>query len=278
VLELAPGGGGVAYATLLGGGNIDYARDVALDGSGHAYVTGGTTSTDLPVTPGAFQAKNKITTGYSTSFVTKLALPARPSGVPTVTSLSRSTAVEGDAALTLTVNGSNFGSAPIVLWDGTALTTTVVSPTQLQAFVPASAVAEEETATVGIHDAAGTSGTSSYKLFLVNDAPLGNAAISDLHPTHGVPLGSSPVTIATFTDANPSPDADDFTAFILWGDGASQTVTSAGGGIVRISGQPNPWAVLANHTYASKGTYWLSVNIYDAGGASVSVSQPITVS
>lgn len=49
------GGGSMAYATYLGGSGIDQANGIAVDGSGNAYVTGFTQSTDFPLlTP--FQA------------------------------------------------------------------------------------------------------------------------------------------------------------------------------------------------------------------------------
>jgi len=49
-------GGGLRFCTYAGGSgssSVEEARDVAVDGSGNAYVTGTTISPDLPVTPGA---------------------------------------------------------------------------------------------------------------------------------------------------------------------------------------------------------------------------------
>ena len=50
------------YSTFLSGsGNVkealagDAAGAIAIDAQGNAYVTGGTVSTNFPVTPGAFQ-------------------------------------------------------------------------------------------------------------------------------------------------------------------------------------------------------------------------------
>jgi len=45
----------VSFATLLGGGKFEHARDVATDAAGYIYVAGGTMSPDFPTTPGAFQ-------------------------------------------------------------------------------------------------------------------------------------------------------------------------------------------------------------------------------
>jgi hypothetical protein len=48
VTKLSPSGNGLAYSTYLGGGGNDLGRGIAVDGSGSAYVTGSTTSTDFP--------------------------------------------------------------------------------------------------------------------------------------------------------------------------------------------------------------------------------------
>ncbi len=47
--------GAVLYTTYLGGTGDDWARGVAVDATGHAYVAGGTRSADFPTTPGALQ-------------------------------------------------------------------------------------------------------------------------------------------------------------------------------------------------------------------------------
>ena len=64
----------LAYATFLGGADVDYVNDIAVDPSGAAVVVGGTSSsTDFPVTPGAFMA----TVGdHTNGYIAKLA----PSG------------------------------------------------------------------------------------------------------------------------------------------------------------------------------------------------------
>ncbi len=55
VAKLNPTGSALVYGTYLGGSNSDVANAVAVDGSGNAYVTGGTSSTDFPTTAGAYQ-------------------------------------------------------------------------------------------------------------------------------------------------------------------------------------------------------------------------------
>jgi hypothetical protein len=45
----------LAFSTYLGGSQFEHIRGITTDGSGHIYVTGGTTSPDFPVTGGAYQ-------------------------------------------------------------------------------------------------------------------------------------------------------------------------------------------------------------------------------
>ena len=55
VAKLSADGSSLTYFTYLGGSNYDGGSDIAIDGSGNAYVSGATSSSDFPTTPGAFQ-------------------------------------------------------------------------------------------------------------------------------------------------------------------------------------------------------------------------------
>jgi hypothetical protein len=55
VSKLNTTGTGLAYSTYLGGGYEAYARAIAVDSSGSAYVTGAIRNSDFPVTPGTVQ-------------------------------------------------------------------------------------------------------------------------------------------------------------------------------------------------------------------------------
>lgn len=52
--KLNASGTGLVYSTFLGNSGNDRAYAIAVDGSGNAYITGQTFSTDFPTTPGAF--------------------------------------------------------------------------------------------------------------------------------------------------------------------------------------------------------------------------------
>lgn len=66
VAKLNPDGSALEYSTYLGGDDLDQVWDIAVDDTGHAYVTGQTESLNFPVTPGAYQ------TDFRRLFVTKL--------------------------------------------------------------------------------------------------------------------------------------------------------------------------------------------------------------
>jgi hypothetical protein len=112
VTKLNPSGSALIFSTYLGGKGYDYSYGIALDSSGHAYVTGFTGSSNFPTTAGAFQAS---LAGGGNTFVTKL----NPGGSALVYSTyiggtsydwGRGIAVDpsGDAYMTGFTGSSNF--------------------------------------------------------------------------------------------------------------------------------------------------------------------------
>ena len=73
VTKLNALGSALVYSTFLGGTNFDFGRDIAVDASGRAYVTGDTDSAGYPTTTGAFDTTfNFGNFGAGDAFVTKL--------------------------------------------------------------------------------------------------------------------------------------------------------------------------------------------------------------
>jgi len=67
VTKLNSSGNGLVYSTYLGGSTVDAGRAIAVDGSGCAYVTGSTYSTDFP-TLNAYQTFQGLTDAFVTKF------------------------------------------------------------------------------------------------------------------------------------------------------------------------------------------------------------------
>ena len=108
---------------------------------------------------------NGSTVGAPTSFSVN-------APVPTITSLSSTTASAGTAAFTLTVSGSTFSHASVVRWNGTNQPTTpIVSSgglvTGLKASISAADIASAGTAQVTVYSPGPSGGVSSPVTFTI---------------------------------------------------------------------------------------------------------------
>jgi len=74
VAKLNTTGSALAYSTYLGGSGADAANGIAVDGSGTAYVTGQTASSNFPTTAGSMQGG--YGGGGNDAFVSRIAVPA----------------------------------------------------------------------------------------------------------------------------------------------------------------------------------------------------------
>ncbi len=84
VTKIAASGTSLSYSTYLGGGGYSDGSGIAVDSAGNAYVTGGTSSTDFPLSNAIYGSYRG---GLSDAFVTKIAASG--------TSLSYSTYLGG---------------------------------------------------------------------------------------------------------------------------------------------------------------------------------------
>jgi Beta-propeller repeat len=69
IAKLDPTGNHLIYSTVIGGAQTDCPRAIAVDAAGNAYVAGYTSSSDFPVTVGAYQTQAR---GSEDGFVLKL--------------------------------------------------------------------------------------------------------------------------------------------------------------------------------------------------------------
>lgn len=108
-----------------------------------------------------------------------------PPSVPSITSISPSSADAGSPGFTLTVNGSGFSSSSTVMWNGAPLATSFVSATQLTAPVAA-----------GLIDSPGSIAISVLDADLVGSIPA----------IFNVPWSAGERLVVTFTAAPNSAD------------------------------------------------------------------------
>ena len=95
----------------------------------------------------------------------------------------------------------------------------------------------------------------------IADAPLTAQGV----PVDAVPNTPFQATVPTFTDADPGGTVSDYTATIDWGDGSpidQGTITAQGAG----------FAVSGSHTYTTSGPFTITIQITDAGGATVTAT------
>jgi hypothetical protein len=102
------------------------------------------------------------------------------SAAPTVSSLSPGNAIAGSAGFVLTATGTGYNATSVIKWNGTALPTTYLDSTQLNASIPASYIASSASIPVTVTTPGTTGGTSTAQTFTVN-APV--PTVTSINPT-----------------------------------------------------------------------------------------------
>ena len=97
--------------------------------------------------------------------------PESSNPVPSLSSVSPTSATVGSAAFSLSATGANFSNASRVRWNGFDRPTTFVSATQLTAAIPASDIAAAGTAQVSVFNPAPGGGTSQLLAFTISATP-----------------------------------------------------------------------------------------------------------
>jgi len=125
VAKLDADGNRLVYSSYLGGSKDDYARGIAVDSAGYAYVTGWTHSDDFPVTSGTLQPTKA---GGWDAFVTKI---NNTNFIPPVARFSAKPQ-QGVAPLTTNFTDSSTGKISKWHWDfGDNQTSTKHNPTHV---------------------------------------------------------------------------------------------------------------------------------------------------
>jgi hypothetical protein len=111
IAALNPSGSGLVFSTPFGGSSNNFVSAMAVDSTGNAYITGGTSSVDFPVTSGAFQ---KSIGGGSDAFVAKIS-SAAPAVTLAPTPLTFGNQTVGTTSAAQGVSLTNSGNGPLVI-------------------------------------------------------------------------------------------------------------------------------------------------------------------
>ena len=190
--------GGAAFTLTVNGTGFVSTSVVKFNGA--AKTTTFVSATELTA---AISVADIATAGTATVTVTNPApsgtsnaLPfAINNAVPTVSSLSPSSAAAGSAGFTLTVNGTGFVSGAIVSFSGAPKATTFVNSTQVTAAILASDIASPGSANVTVTNPAPTPGPSGAQVFTITKPNSPPPTISSLGPAHASGGASLTLTI-----------------------------------------------------------------------------------
>jgi hypothetical protein len=243
ITKLNSGGSTIAYSTYLGGGGEDFGFEIAVDGSGNAYLSGATTSTDFP-TSGALQSSYG---GNTDAFVTRL--NSSGSAIAYSTYLGGSDYDAGDG---IAVDGS-----------GNVYVTGATSSTNFPTFDPYQASFAGGTYDAFITKLNSSGGTLAYSTYfggsdddvaygLAIDGS-GNAYIT------GYTFSSDYPTYAAFQSSHGGERFDGFVTKLS--GGASVTVTAPNGGESWCAGSAQ------SITWTSSGITNIRIDLSSDGGS-----------
>ena len=188
----ADAGSAALTVTAVGTGFIPTSA-IAWNGTALAttYVSTTSLTAQIPSSDLASAGKANIMVqnpgpGGGTSAALTFTVNPPPNPVPTITSLSPDNAVEGGAAFTLTVTGTQFIATSEILWNSSPISTTYVSSTSLTAQIPSSDLASADKANITVQNPGPGGGTSAALIFTVNPSPNPVPTITSLSPDNAV--------------------------------------------------------------------------------------------
>jgi hypothetical protein len=178
--------GGSAFTLTVNGSGFVSGATVAWVGSARTttFVSATQLTASIPASDiaaaGSFAVDVAQSGSRSTNQLTFTATPAPP----TLASLSPSTIAAGSAGFDLTVTGTGFLNGASVAWNGSNVTTTFVSATQLRAAIPAANLVSARSASVDVVQG-GLRSSNQLPFSITTAAP----AVTSLAPASAVRNG-----------------------------------------------------------------------------------------
>ncbi|MBH8571321.1 IPT/TIG domain-containing protein [Microvirga sp. STS02] len=181
--SVSPASASVGGTVALNGTGLAGATSITFTGASFNTVTtgfvvngAGTQITGIVVPGGATSGNVSVTTPGGTSNGIAFTLTAT---VPTTSSLSPNSAPANSLPFSMTVTGSGFTSGATVRFNGTPLSTTFVSTSQLTATVPSSSTATPGSYPVTVNTTGGNSSARTFTVTIpVNNAPAWQSAMA----------------------------------------------------------------------------------------------------
>ena len=267
VSKLNPAGSALVYSTYLGGSEFEGGVGIAVDSTDNAYVTGGTDSTNFPVTPGAFQTvcggSPTQCLDFGDAFVAKIFIPA-----VTTTALSSSLnpSTYGQAVTLTAVVTSGLGAPPdgetVAFKKGTTVLGTGTLSSGTASFTTSALKAGTNSITAVYGGDSNFSGSTSKAVSqVVNKATTTTSLSSSLNPSN---VGQS----VTFTAKVKPQFSGTVTGSVTFYDGATALKTAAlSGGVAKFT-----TSTLTSGAHNITATYNGNTNF---DGSSASLTQTV---
>lgn len=145
-----------------------------------SLTTAATPSSPVGTYPITFATAGLTSSSYTFTYVNG-SLVVYNTSLPLTLWLSPDNTTVGGTGFKLTVNGANFTSNSVVLWNGAARTTTYVNSTQLTATILAKDIASESTSLIAVANPAPYPGTSQAQLLaVISAAPVATLGKSSI--------------------------------------------------------------------------------------------------
>jgi putative Ig domain-containing protein/IPT/TIG domain-containing protein len=189
--------------------------------------------------------------------------PAQKS-LPVLSSFSPTSTTAG-VGVTLTVNGSNFSSGSVVLWNGTVQPTTYVNKTKLTALISSALVGTAGTATVAVYTTGKFGGQSNSLTFTV----LASGSSGGTTP-------STPLTITT-TSLPGGTAGTAYSASLSASGGTAPYVWSLGSGSSLPAGLALASSGGISGTPTISGSFSFTAQVKDSANASTSYTYSLTI-
>jgi hypothetical protein len=151
--------------------------------------------------------------------------------------VSPGSATAGSQGFTITANGSGFTTGALILWNGTALTTTLVSSIQLTAPVPASDLTTAGTVQIAVQ-IPGSAQSATQNVSNTTTTEISNVVLFSIGATPG-----SPASIASLSP-NSAPFCGSANGFMLTVT-ASNGTTFTSDSVVNWNGSPRATTVMS---------------------------------